>query len=134
MAIGWAAVCSVASNSLLFLIRINAIFSEDMRVKILFTLVWLAAVGCTMTSPFSLEVTHIGTTNFCGFSRVRKFASAGMVAWAVNDTLVCAAITVRIVLDASMLSGSRRLSTILSGEGVGYIARILLQGGLQYYL
>ena len=133
-AIGWTGALSLPLNSLLFLFRVYAIFDDVKFVKIIFTCMWVGTIGCCFTAPFALSGAHIGTTDFCIFSRVKAFGSAGIVAMAVNDTLVCTAITLRIVMSIPASNMRERMNKMMSGEGMGYITKVVLQGGQQYYL
>ena len=132
--IGCAATGVVAFNSLLFLMRICAIFNSQKPVKMFFIALWLGTVACSVTAPFSISAAHIGTTRFCVPSPVARYGSAGVVAVCVNDTLVCATISMKLVLNARALGDSGLTRARLSRGGMGRITQVLLQGGLQYYL
>ena len=133
-AIGWTGALCLPLNSLLFLFRVYAIFNDQRLVKIFFTCMWILAIGCCLAAPFSLSGAHIGPTQFCIFSRVKSFGSAGIVSMAINDTLVFSAITAKIVMSVPASSTRDRFKKMLTGDGMGYITKVVLQGGQQYYL
>ncbi|KAH8087791.1 hypothetical protein BXZ70DRAFT_955161 [Cristinia sonorae] len=132
--IGAFACIHIATNSLLFLFRIYAIFSGERYILAFFTFLWVAAVACSITAPFSLHGVHIGTTEYCIFDRVKPYGSAGIVGSAVNDTLVFIAISLKLMSATPAKSTSERFRRFFRGEGMGDLTRAVVHGGQQYYL
>ena len=132
--IGWFGTFAVPFNCLLFFFRIRAIFHNSIRITIFFGLLWLATLGCTMTAAFGLKAGHIGTTRNCIDVDVKSYTSSGLVAAAVNDTLVFIAISYRLVSISFADSLSGRLRTFFRGQHMGHVSRVLLQTGQLYYL
>lgn len=128
------AAVAFALNSLLFLFRIYAIFYDHKLVKAFFSVLWFGVLACSVSTPFALSAAHIGTTKSCLIVGTAQYASASFVAVAVNDTLVCVAITAHIMLHFPAPRGMSRIKAVLSGKGMGHTTRMLLRGGLQYYL
>ena len=133
-AIGWLGTCAVPFNCLLFFFRVRAIFRNSTRITILFAVLWISTLGCTMTAAFGLKAGHIGTTMNCIDVEVKSYTSSGLVAAAVNDTAVFIAISCRLVSISSADSLFRRLQSFFRGKHMGHISRVVLQTGQLYYL
>lgn len=86
-----------------------------------------------MTAAFGLKAGHIGTTKNCIDVAVKGYSSAGLVAAAVNDTLVFIAISYKLVACSFADSWSERLKSFFRGQYMGQISRVLLQTGQIYY-
>jgi len=129
--IGWCWVVAIPSTSLLFLFRIRAVFDGRPWIIGFFVMLWLANLGGSITVPFALFGGNIANTNRCVPTGVKSFSSAGIIITAVNDTLVFAAISWRIIMDTAL---SGKLKSFIRGRSLPYISRELLRGGQQYYL
>ena len=132
--IGWLGTCAVPFNCLLFFFRVRAIFHNSLRITIIFGVLWLSTLGCTMTAAFGLKASHIGTTMNCIDIEVKSYTSSGLVAAAVNDTAVFIAISYRLVSISFADSLSGRLQSFFRGKHMGHISRVILQTGQLYYL
>ncbi|KAH8105157.1 hypothetical protein BXZ70DRAFT_998341 [Cristinia sonorae] len=132
-AIGWFGAMALPLNCLLFFFRIRALFNQNQLVVVFFGLLWLATFT-SITAPFGVDGTHIGTTKYCVNSDVKSFSSAGIVVVAVHDTLVFLAITAKLSTYSMADTWSDRIKSILSGDGLGAVSRALLQTGQLYYL
>ena len=133
-AIGWFGTFAVPLNCLLFLFRTRAVFHHSVRVQAFFGFLWLATFGCAMTAAFGLKAGHIGTTRNCIDVEVKSYTSSGLVAAAVNDTMVFVAISYRLVSISFTESLSDRFQSFFRGKHMGHISRVLLQTGQLYYL
>ena len=80
-------------------------------------------------------IQHIGTTKRCMTIAVRPFGIVPNMLNAVNDTLIFAAITYRI-LSYSVVgdSWSARARSFLEADRLPRLLKALLQGGQLYYL
>lgn len=87
-----------------------------------------------MTAPFGLTAAHIGTTNNCIDVAVKSYTSSGLVAAAVNDTMVFVAISWKLILVSFAEGWSGRMESFFRGKYMGRISRVLLQTGQLYYL
>ena len=116
-------------------LRVKAVYAQDRLVVGVFAFLWFATFACTITAPFSLKGIHIGTTQRCIDSEVKSFGSAGIVASAVNDTLIFFAVTYRLIFyHVASESWSSRIHSFFKGDGMGRMSKMLLQSGQIYYL
>ncbi|KAI0077951.1 hypothetical protein K474DRAFT_1570555, partial [Panus rudis PR-1116 ss-1] len=133
-AIGWCGAFGIALNSLLFFFRVRAVFNNSKPLIALFAFLWLSTLAGGLTAPFGVDGIHIGTTRNCVNSNVKEYSSAGMVAVAVNDTVVFIAISIRLLTHSLASTWSERVTTFLSGRRMGSMSKALLQTGQLYYL
>lgn len=116
-------------------IRLRAVYNHSIVIKTAFGIAWLGVLGGSLTAPFSLQGVHIGTTQRCINSAVKSYGAAGLLAAAINDTLIFLAITARL-LTAHVTSDSLRdrFRSFVRGEGLHRMPKLLLQTGQLYYL
>ncbi|KAH8102168.1 hypothetical protein BXZ70DRAFT_57653 [Cristinia sonorae] len=132
--IGSFASLGILFNSTLFLYRILAIFHGRRLIISFFVFLWIGTFACSLTAPFSLGGTHIGTTKLCIPYRVKSYGTAGIVASGVNDTLVFIAITFHLLSGMPVKGLSGRVKNFFSGAGMGRLSRAILHDGQKYYL
>ena len=116
-------------------LRVRAVYNHSIVVKTAFGVAWLGVLGGALTAPFSLQGVHIGTTRRCINSSVKAYGAAGLLAAAINDTLIFLAITFRL-LTAHLTSDCLRdrFRSFVRGEGLHRMPRLLLQTGQLYYM
>ncbi|CAL1700652.1 unnamed protein product [Somion occarium] len=132
-AVNWFAAIALPCNSLLFFLRVRAVFRESRLIVGVFALLWLSTFT-TITIPLSSHGIMLETIRVCSNSTLQSYDSIGFVAVAVFDTLVLIAISVRVLSGSMAISWSERCRSLLSGKGLGTVSRILLQTGQLYYL
>lgn len=135
MGIGYA--LAIPATSLLFLLRVAAVFSGNRIVISFFTFAWLLA--CAISLPFSLIGSHMGPTHNCIISNVKAFSSAGMIASTIFDSFVFFAISWRLVRTPDIKSNSglqEKARTFCSGGTFpsSSLSMSLLRSGQVYYL
>lgn len=135
VAIGSCFAVAVPATSMLFFLRVRAVFNHNKYIVALFTVLWLATVGGSITVPFAISGGHIGPTDHCINTAVKPFSSAGVIISTVNDTLVFIFISWRL-LESAPLEGAltHRAKLFLRGAHLPAFSRTLLQGGQEYYL
>ncbi|KAH7872215.1 uncharacterized protein C8R40DRAFT_1205205, partial [Lentinula edodes] len=148
VAIGCCFAVAVPATSLLFFLRVRAIFNGDTVAVIFFGSLWLATLGGSITVPFAINASakpvlymfcrcgaHIGPTNHCINTGVKPFSSVGIIISTVNDTLIFIAISWRL-LEATTYDDSwkGRLRSFIKGKGLPAFSQSLLQSGQEYYL
>ena len=132
---GLAGGLSFASNALLFFFRIRAVFYHDRIILTIFFLLFLAVTALCVASGLAVSSVEIAHTPYCLVSKVQWFGSLGMVASAVNDTLVFAFITGKLLLRQKGSASWRETGKMfLTGEGMNIVSRLLMQSGQLYYL
>lgn len=137
MGIGYA--LAIPATSLLFLLRIAAVFSGNRIVISFFTFAWLGVLACAISLPFSLIGSHIGPTRNCIISNVKAFSSAGMIASTIFDSFVFFAISWRLVRTPDIQNNSglqEKARTFCSGGTFpsSSLSMSLLRSGQVYYL
>ena len=130
---GWFIAFALPLNTMLFLLRIIAIFRESKLVIGIFTFIWLGTFS-SFLAPFVFTAGHIGSTSQCLVEKVTSASSSWVIAITVYDTLVFAAITLRILFDHPVMGWKDRTRLCFSGQEMGHIYRMLLQTGQMYYL
>ncbi|KZV87146.1 hypothetical protein EXIGLDRAFT_680208 [Exidia glandulosa HHB12029] len=129
--LAWCYVLAVPTTSLLFLIRVRAVFYNVRWVFGLFVFLWLSTLAGSLVVPFAIKGGHIGTTMYCINNEVKSFASAAPVTNTVYSTLVFIAISARIVTNSHHKS---RLRAFATADATSSVSRALLQGGQLYYI
>lgn len=125
---------AVPLNCLLFYFRIRAVFSGSRLITVFFGFLWVCTLGASITAPFGTGAIHIGTTKNCISNKFKNFISAGLIAAAVNDTLVFLFISAKLISSSFTDSWKGRFTLFFSGRGMGKVSRVLLQTGQLYYL
>ena len=134
VAIGSVGTVAVPANSFLMYLRVRAVYNDSVFVKTLFGIFWVGVLGACVTAPFSLAGGHIGTTQRCIDTNIKAFGAAGLLAAAINDTLIFLVITYRLLTFHTVgNSWSDRLKGFSRGEGMHKMPKLLLQTGQLYY-
>ena len=131
-AVTWFEALALISNSSLFLFRVLAVFADDNIGRIIFTALWLTTF-LALSIPFSVVVDFEPLA--CTISQVRPLGSAGFLAVTMFDTLVFVAITYDLLAINWHGSHRNRLTRIslLFGQGMGKVSKVLLRTGQVYY-
>ena len=133
----WFSAFAIPLNSLLFLFRIQAVFKDMKSIVLLFTLLCVAVLGSSLAGPFGVKATYLAVVQSCSNVSVAKFASLGLIASWVYDTLVFIAISTKLMsfsLPTNKPTWKGRLKCFWTGPASGTIARAVLQTGQLYYL
>ncbi|CAA7262449.1 unnamed protein product [Cyclocybe aegerita] len=128
-----------SSTTLLFLIRVLAIFDGNKPMRIFFRSMWLAVIGGVLTPTIEgLVGENIGPTKYCIKANVPKYVGAAVIIPLINDTLVFLAISWQLMRGAPRKARERtekiRLWSALRGDYLPSFSRGLLQDGQVYYL
>lgn len=133
-AIGWLAAAALPLNSLLFFFRVKAVFNHSRAVVAFFAFMWIAVLAGSLSQPFGIDSSHIGTSRNCIATVIQSYCSSGIVIATVNDTLSFIAISVQLLMYSLADTWSARFKTFFSGQGMTHMTRLLLQSGQQYYM
>ncbi|KZP26801.1 hypothetical protein FIBSPDRAFT_667096, partial [Athelia psychrophila] len=132
--LGTCAAVSVSCTSLLFLLRIRAVYLKSRFIMILFGTLWLVTVALNILQTASMHGDIIPGTEICTVLSTKYFMLPSTSTF-VNDTLIFLAITFRLssnaMTDASWRS---RFLSIVTGKGMYRLSRSLLLSGQIYYL
>jgi hypothetical protein len=138
-AVAW--VFGSAFTSLLFLIRVLALYRGNKMVIGVFAFLWLCAFGSALTIPIGdgNGAKHFLPNNPYCISTVNypAYEGAGFIIPAIFDTLVFTAISYRLYPSYEVSPESTwraQISVLFSGRGIPKLSRALMESGQQYYL
>ncbi|KAK7685284.1 hypothetical protein QCA50_011647 [Cerrena zonata] len=128
--VAWFGVFATPLNTLLFLIRADAVFNQCAKSRIAFGLLWLSTFA-TITSPFSFTGFHVEHTRYCALEKVKQYCAAGTITVAIFDTVVFLSIAYKIA-SFSRLDTRDSWSKFFM-KGTGEVSSSLLLTGQLYY-
>ncbi|KAK0237770.1 hypothetical protein EDD85DRAFT_831771 [Armillaria nabsnona] len=135
IASGICVVLSQTFTSLLFFLRVTAIWHNNQYVFFFFTFLWFGVIAGTITVPVGIRGAHIGTTQQCINVRIPEYDQVAAIFPLIFDSCTFIAITYRILLYTSINEETARgRLRAFFGRGVPIVSRNLLLGGQQYYL
>jgi len=126
-----------SATSLLFLIRVKAVYNHSRIVTIFFSFLWLCIVGLTLSTLLTIGISanHIPYTRRCVDDVPNAtYGTIPIIVTAAFDTLVFLAISYHMV--AISMKGntwSARAKSFFTGDGLYHISKSLLQSGQVYY-
>ncbi|KAK0237765.1 hypothetical protein EDD85DRAFT_936680 [Armillaria nabsnona] len=135
IASGICVVLSQTFTSLLFFLRVTAIWHNNQYVFFFFTFLWFGVIAGAITIPVGIRGAHIGTTQQCINVRVPEYDQVAFIFPLIFDSCTFIAITYRILLYTCINEETARgRLRAFFGRGVPIVSRNLLLGGQQYYL
>ncbi|KIM88286.1 hypothetical protein PILCRDRAFT_771075 [Piloderma croceum F 1598] len=124
----------VAATSLLFFIRVRAVYNHSRIITASFGLLWLVVVSLHILILLGVKRDRIPYTRRCIEGPAPKYTTVPIILTAVNDTLVFFAISYRMVsLAIASSTWSSRAKSFFMGDGLLNLSKALLQGGQVYY-
>jgi hypothetical protein len=123
----------IPASSGLFFIRLSAVYSHDRYIMISFGLCWLGVLG--VFSYISIE----GMARCAGVNRmtncfmVQPIDAWGYIATAIYDTLMYLVISWQLASLATVDRWQDQLRSFITGDGLGWLSKVLLQSGQVYY-
>jgi len=138
LATGWLYPLSVALTSLLFLIRVYAIYNRNKAVSAVFFVLWLGVIAGSSTIPYTARASEIGPTKYC-FTDIKTVPSYWTVSGVLTlayDTSIYLAITWRLTRNALNLRtrSSSGILALINYQDIPIFSRALLRDGQKYYL
>ncbi|KZP26797.1 hypothetical protein FIBSPDRAFT_819071 [Athelia psychrophila] len=132
--LGACGAVSVSCTSLLFLLRIRAVYLKSRFIMILFGTFWLVTVALNILQTASMHGEIIPGTEICTIIGTKYFMLPSISTF-VNDTLIFLAITFRLCSNALTDESWRsRFLSVVKGKGMYRLSRSLLLSGQIYYL
>jgi hypothetical protein len=122
------------ATSILFFIRLRAVYLHDKCIVTFFGSCWLVTVGF-----FVFDSAH-GIPRCSNIDQLAQcFAlqppdAWGYIATAAYDTLMYISISWQLTLFAKDEIWQDRLWSFFTGDGLGWLSKVLLQSGQIYYL
>jgi len=126
---------AVTSTSLLFFIRIRAVFDRNPWVVAFFAALWLAVVAACLTVIIGVDGVNIGPTRYCIDGEVKTYVTMATVTPLINDTCVFLAITWRLFCNSyARPTFKDGLRVVIFGDYLPMFSKAMLQDGQAYYL
>ncbi|KAF7336007.1 hypothetical protein MSAN_02314400 [Mycena sanguinolenta] len=120
-------------NALVLSFGISGVLTQTTYA--VFSILWIAVLGASLTSPLEIRGAHIGPTMYCIDTVIRGSTEATLIMPLINDTAIFLAITYRIlahILVADSLMA--RIRVFFGGKGLSALSQALLQDGQHFYL
>ncbi|KAK0192936.1 hypothetical protein F5146DRAFT_1120659 [Armillaria mellea] len=134
IASGTCNVLSQTFTSLLFFLRVTAIWRGNQYIFFFFIFLWFGVIAGAITVPVGIRAAHIGGTQQCINVRVPEYDQLSIIFPLIFDSSTFIAITYRILLYTTFEETARGRLRAFLGQGVPIVSRNLLLGGQQYYL
>lgn len=126
---------AVPSTTLLFTIRVRAIYGGNKYITVFFGVLWLFVIGGCITTIHGDSVREIGSTGYCVNTHFESYATSSVIAPLVNDTLVFLAISWRLMQVTLLRDGHKvHIQEIVLGRRMPPFSRALFNDGQMYYL
>jgi hypothetical protein len=118
----------------LFFIRLSAVYSRRKYIMIFFGVCWLGVIGTF--AYFSIEgmAQCSGANSSPQCFMVQPVDAWEYIATAIYDTLMYLAISWQLASFATVNRWQDRLKSFVTGDGLGWLSKVLLQSGQVYYL
>ncbi|KAJ3884368.1 hypothetical protein GG344DRAFT_28304, partial [Lentinula edodes] len=135
VALGIFNVLSQSFTSMLFLLRVLAVYKGFAVVKVCFVILWIGVVGGSLSVPLGIGGAHIGPTKACINTTVKQITELSIIMPMINDTAVFVAVTYRILSYSVYEEGMGAQVCAFFGwkKLLPSLSRNLLQGGQHYY-
>jgi hypothetical protein len=123
---------SIGSTTLLFFLRLSALFMQSKYVVAFFFILWMGVLGINLSIVNAIGTVNIGPTNFCILQSVKEYAFLAGVASLVYDSLAYVAITWRLA--SQPWSDKDRRRTIIFGESLPKFSQMFFKDSQLYFL
>jgi hypothetical protein len=120
--------------SALFFVRLSAVYSHDRRILILFGSCWLCVLGVFIfdtTTVLSRYSSNSLSHECFVFTHIDAW---GYIASGIFDTLMYFAISWRLATFSTTGGWISQARSFVTGDGLGWLSKILLRSGQVYYL
>ncbi|THV02308.1 hypothetical protein K435DRAFT_565226, partial [Dendrothele bispora CBS 962.96] len=137
----------IGTTTLLFYLRVRAIYNDNKVVRLLFLFLWLANLCIHSLDFLFVNGVHLGPTDMCIFTDLKRvYAIVTATSIVIYDTMVFLAISYRLWRNSvlNMEEGVQserglafdrtRTTSFFSGRGLPAFSKTLLQEGQVYYL
>lgn len=134
----WFAALCLPATSMLFLLRVKAVFHQSRLVILFFVILWMSTLG-TLSQPFTIHRETSHDASLC-LTDVESFSTVGLIAVVVFDTAVFLAISIRLGLMAYVETDNwkERIKSFFTGGNIllegPTVTGLLLRTGQLYYL
>ncbi|TFK38712.1 hypothetical protein BDQ12DRAFT_98039 [Crucibulum laeve] len=137
-AVGALSSLSVSMTSMLFLLRVRAVYHDSKPViRLFFVFLWVVVSSMSILLSVVFSGGHVGTTRRCTISIAKnaRYIEYSAFCQLANDTVIFSAISYR-VLTFPLVHGSlkSRAKYFFGGKSLPTVLHLLLQSGQHYYL
>lgn len=130
----WLGSGAACSSTLLFLLRVNCVFFDSRRARMLFTALWILASLSLLSVPFSYYDSTKGPDGLCIVLSLSRFVSIPSFTIGVFDMTVFISISHRITAQCINHTWWKRCITFFTATEIGLMSRALLRTGQLYFL
>lgn len=130
----WLLALCILFSSLLFLIRVLAIFHHSKAAQSVFIFLWVGYIGTSLVLPLRLNYGYSARFHDCLPIVGQQFVTYGIALDVGYHTLVLLATSLKLLTYSLAESWSERLRVFWSGEGMSQLSRVLIQTDQLYYL
>jgi hypothetical protein len=128
-----AHIVIMPATSGLFFNRLSAVYSHDKYILAFFGSCWLVILGMFVFDSAE-GVIQCSSVDHTQCFVVQHIYAWGYIATAAYDTLMYLAISWRLASFATANRWQDRLKSFITGDGLGWLSKVLLQSGQVYYL
>ncbi|TFK38714.1 hypothetical protein BDQ12DRAFT_665960 [Crucibulum laeve] len=137
-AVGAVNVLSVSMTSMLFLLRVRAVYHDSKpAIRLFFVFLWVVVSIVPILIPLEMQGAPIGATRRCtiAISKNARYIEFSIILQLAYDTIIFFAISYRI-LTFPLAHGSfnSRAKYFFGSKSLPVVLRLLLQSGQHYYL
>jgi len=122
------------SCAALFLLRLRAVYLGNNYVMVFFGCCWLSILSCFVYETSRGLSRCLDFQNSIECFPVHHIDAYGYIAMASYDTIMYLAISWHLASFAPYIRWQDRLRSFVTGEGLGWLSRVLLQSGQLYFL
>jgi len=123
------------STSSLFFLRVRAVCSNSRVITSFFGFMLIVNSVLTASVLQGIDGAQIGRTNICITTAIHTYASIPLVMYTVYDTLVFLVISWNLVFQPIVgETWSARMRCFITGDGLSWLSKGLLQSGQLYYM
>ena len=117
----------------LFFIRLIAVYVHDKYAMVFFGSCWLVILVFFVFDSTQTLIRLPSVTRSSGCITVKHNDAWGYLATAIYDTLMYVAISWRLSSFATLSGWRNRVRSLVTGNGLGWLPKVLLQSGQVYY-
>ncbi|KAF7344444.1 hypothetical protein MSAN_01925800 [Mycena sanguinolenta] len=123
------------ATAMLFFLRVTAVWHPSKIAYGVFSILWIAVLGASITAPVTIRAAQIGSTQQCIPTVTPGITELIVIMPLINDTAIFLAINYRILAHTIVADSLRvRLRVFFGGTGLSALSRALIQSGQHFYL
>jgi hypothetical protein len=132
--IAGANMVMMPAASFLLFVRVKAVYSQNIHVTTFFSFCWLVMLSFFVFDSIRGILQCSDPRSLAKCFVLQHTDAWGYMANAVYDTLLYLSISWQLASFAPADRWQERLKSFFTGEGLGWLSKVLLQSGQMYYL